>query len=322
MAERISSINIKTSPSAYHPQQMVSMRGYVALPTDVVNSDSTLTALTGLEAPSLTVVGGEVSYGGSVYTGITTNDREIVMTIKPRGLSVNALKVRLNTLIAFSTANELVLEVDTMNDKGATSKLTTTGYITNVSAPIMGKDDLIVVTFRSPTPYLQRSYINVTSSHNLRAVNVAGKRAVYKLEPKTALDDSAATAPSPFELSLVVNKAHATNLSYFTITDSAGNSYRTAHNDSFPGIVALSGNGIIGSDTNRRVSFVGDTTDPILKADPFRLLMTVQPTWPMVFPSYTDLSLEVGFVNSLPTGVSPSIITLREFRIYPRVFGI
>lgn len=322
MVERISSISIRTSEQADHPQRALSMRGYVALPTDNSTLDSTLTSVTGLESPALTVIGGEVSYGGSVFTGIIPNDREIVFTIKPRSLSVNDIKIRLNTLIAFSTIKELVLDVNTITDKGVASKVSTSGYITNVSAPVMAKDDYLVVTFRAPSAYMQRSAMNVTSSHTMTNVSMTDLRAVYKVEPKTPLDDSASTAPSPFKLNLSIAKAHASNISYSTIKDSAGNVYQTSHMQSFPGILNPVGDGILGADSYNRISTVGDTNNGVMIISRNKLITTVQPNWPTVFPSYSNLTVEIGFKKAPPAGALPTILKLRDYFIYPRVFGI
>lgn len=322
MVERISSISIRTSEQADHPQRTLSMRGYVALPTDNSALDSTLTSVTGLESPALTVIGGEVSYGGSVFTGIIPNDREIVFTIKPRSLSVNDIKIRLNTLIAFSTINELVLDVNTITDKGVASKVSTSGYITNVSAPVMAKDDYLVVTFRAPSAYMQRSAMNVTSSHTMTNVSMTDLRAVYKVEPTTPLDDSASTAPSPFKLNLSIAKAHASNISYSTIKDSAGNVYQTSHMQSFPGILNPVGDGILGADSYNRISTVGDTNNGVMIISRNKLITTVQPNWPTVFPSYSNLTVEIGFKSAPPEGTPDTILKLRSYHIYPRVFGI
>lgn len=322
MAERISFINIRTSTEADHPQRSFSMRGYVSIPSTHVNADSTLTSVTGLESPNLTVIGGEVAYGGSVFTGIIPNDREAVMTVRPRGLSVNDIKVRLNTLIAFSTIEKLILEVQTVSDKGITSRVVTTGYITSVTAPIMANDDALVITFRAPSAYLQRDSINVTNSHVLRYVNASGGRAVYKLEPGSLLDDSAATAPSPFQLDLSVQRAYADQIAYCAITDSSGNTYQTSHMNSFPGMISPVGDAILGNDSYARVSTVGDTNGGPMYVSRERLVTTVQPEWPLVYPSYSRLTVEVGFKGTIPQNASSQMVNLHNYRIYPRVFGI
>src|SRR5699024_5098303 len=151
----------------------------------------------------------------------------------------------------------------------------------------------LVVTFRAPSAYMQRSAMNVTSSHTMTNVSMTDLRAVYKVEPTTPLDDSASTAPSPFKLNLSIAKAHASNISYSTIKDSAENVYQTYHMPSFPRILKPVGDGILGADSYNRLSTVGDTNNGVMIISRNKLITTVQPNWPTVFPSYSNLTVEI-----------------------------
>lgn len=204
MSERITSIEIDTiSEDNRH------MLVFTGLSYDVSqgDDDARITKVTGLEAPTMNVTGGSSSFGGSVFTGVTLGDREVVLTAKPAGLTNKEIKNRLNALIGRSTRNPLVFRVNTEREDGTKSRLTSEAYISNVSSPIFDKDDTIQVTLKMPNSYLERGALmlgrwggglSTPVPLSVRHSQIAGEYHTIGYTIPLTLSDDALNTDSPF----------------------------------------------------------------------------------------------------------------------------
>src|SRR5699024_12818796 len=99
--------------------------------------------------------------------GITPNNREYVVTLRPMGQSLNDIKNQVNRLIGLSHRSELILELNTVTEEGGESRVYTSGYISEVSAPLFSDKREIVITFISTTHYLQRDPLSIHGIYEL-----------------------------------------------------------------------------------------------------------------------------------------------------------
>lgn len=327
MVERISKIRISYGEKQQDPRRVLSMRGFVSLPTSPETADATITSLTGLETSKMSVAGGEVAYGGSVFTGVYHNDREITITLRPRELTHNEIKLKLNSLMSMSMQEPLYFEVETITEKGVVSSVSTQGYITDVSASIFSKDPNLVVTFRSPKPWLQRPRKTVTSNHELyweplnsEANYFHGRRGEIRVVGES--DDSAISAPSPVDVMFEASNNLWTYIKYITLTDNLGHGFTVQCNDYFKNNPPVE-NAIYGLDTYARRATAGDTDNEIMFADSTDIRFYVGKGWVSVYPTFTNLKVEVGY-TSKTSRPDPEInnLTLRRYDVYPRVYGI
>lgn len=327
MVERISKIRISYGEKQRDPRRVLSLRGFVSLPTSPETGDGTITSLSGLETSKMSVTGGEVAYGGSVFTGIYPNDREITITVRPRELTHNAIKLKLNSLMSMSMQDPLYFEVDTITEKGVVSSISTQGYITDVSASIFSKDPSLVVTFRSPKPWLQRPRKTVTSNHTMywhplpqEATSFNGRRGEIRVTGDS--DDSAISAPSPVNVMLEASNQLWKHIQYITLEDSLGNKFTVQYNDYFKNKPPVK-NAIYGLDTYARLATAGDTNDGVMYYGSTDIRSYTLKGWVSVYPTFTNLKVEVGYMPG--TSLSASAINnlkLRRYDVYPRVYGM
>lgn len=320
MAERISKLVIKTPSAGTKANEQLTVRGYVSTIRSREVMDAMLVSATGFEGPKLTVTGGDASYGGSVFTGITPNNREYTLTLRPMGHSLNDIKNQINTLIGLSHRSELILELNTVTEDGGESRVYTSGYISDVSSPLFSDKREIVVTFISPMPYLQRDPMNVLGLHEVSLMtSVLGGKIIIARKPSDEID-KAFSAPSTFRLTLSL-QAYVAHSSTLAIVSDA--------TDSFSGQVRTSGrfNGVGPAVTSYIVFDMEDRAmylDADDGQDPYRnpYVGTMTSDYPVVYPNKTDLVVSLQY--SPPSTIHSSFFKskVESYLIYPKVYGI
>lgn len=320
MRERITRLVVKSGLSEGYE---FSARGYTSNPLVRHQEDATITKATGLEAPTMDITGGPVSYGGSFYTGISLNDREVVLTVKPRNISAHEIKRKLNTLISRSAYAPLMLDIHTEVGKDA-SKLSAECYITNVTSPIFEKDNVLQITVRCPRPYFEREArsgldgLNITKTSEYSS---GGNRYVhYRMTPAEPLESHEMTAPSALDFRLTVDQALKTQLNHIALVDPVGSEVRV----SFPfNAWSASGisNGTMTYDYTSRYKTIKVTPSPNHDESDLTYIKSISPGWVMVHPGLSEISLIV----SMQSGVVVEPISQMEvtrFNVYSRTLGL
>lgn len=319
MTERISKLTIDSGIRSNTSPKTLTVRGYATTPYSRGVMDSMLVNATGFEGPKLTVTGGDASFGGSVFTGITPNNREYVLTLRPMGEDLNTIKNRLNTLIALSQVQPLTLYVSTLNEYGVDSHLYTEGYISDISAPLFSDKREIVVTFISPLPYLQRNPVSVRSIHEV-IPNFKPSRGMLSVMRKEGNDDdSAISAPSTFSIGIAIPKEFAPKIHTIRVIDGVGNAYSAALMGFYRDVHELKGDAIVSFDIRSRQVVLTDEKDNVAFKNPY---VTTIGEWPTVYPLLTNLSIEMEYTGSeeVAEGLKDSYIY--SYVVYPRVYGL
>lgn len=320
MAERISKLAIKTPSSGINSKEQLTVRGYASTLRTRELMDAMLVGATGFEGPKLTVTGGDASYGGSVFTGITPNNREYVITLRPMGLSINDIKNHVNRLIGMSHKTELILELNTVTDDGGESRIYTSGYISDISSPLFSDKREITITFISPLPYLHRDPLSILGLHDVNlSTSVLGGRIDIVRKPSEEVD-RAFSAPSTFRLTLSFEALLGQNTTTAIVSDGS---------NSFSGAVRMAGRFYdSGSQTKAYMVFDMEDRAMYLDADDGRssyrnpFVGTKTSDYPMIYPNQTDLT--VNFQYETPSTSNPSFMKAKvdSYLIYPKVYGI
>lgn len=320
MAERISKLVIKTPSAGKKANEQLTVRGYVSTIRSREVMDAMLVAATGFEGPKLTVTGGDASYGGSVFTGITPNNREYTLTLRPMGQNLNDIKNKVNTLIGLSNKSELILELNTVTEDGGESRLYTTGYISDVSSPLFSDKREIVITFISPMPYLHRDQMSILGLHDvtLSTDNSGGTLDIKRKNPDEI--DKAFSAPSTFRLMLSI-PGYIANAITTAIVSDGGNS--------FSGGVKMSGgfvnipssmNGTLVFDMEDRAMYLYANDGTGARPNPF--VGTETSDYPLVYPNQTGLSVSLQYPDRTVNHDSFLKTKVESYLIYPKVYGI
>lgn len=320
MAERISKLVIKTPSAGTKANEQLTVRGYVSTIRSREVMDAMLVAATGFEGPKLTVTGGDASYGGSVFTGITPNNREYTITLHPMGHSLNDIKNQINTLIGLSHKSELILELNTVTEDGGESRVYTPGYISDVSAPLLSDKREIVITFISPLPYLQRDPMNILGLHDVKMSTspLGGKMEIVR-KPSDEMD-RAFSAPSTFRLtiSFEARLAHASTTAIVSDgTNSFSGAVRMSARFNDTGLLVKS---YMVFDMEDRAMYLDADDGRDAYQNPFVGTMTSD--YPVVHPNQTDLTVNLQY--SPPSTMHNAFLKAKveSYLIYPKVYGI
>lgn len=320
MAERINKLVIKTPSAGTKANEQLTVRGYVSTIRSREVMDAMLVGATGFEGPKLTVTGGDASYGGSVFTGITPNNREYVLTLRPMGQSLNDIKNQVNTLIGLSHKSELILELNTVTDDGGESRVYTSGYISDVSSPLFSDKREIVITFISPMPYLQRDPMNILGLHDVTmSTFILGGTMTIARKPSDEID-KAFSSPSTFRLTLSCDGLLAQDVTTAIVSDGT---------DSFSGAVRTTGRFTnVGNTTKSYVIFDMENRSMYLDADdgmsPYRnpYVGTKTSDYPTVYPNQTNLGVTLQYPQSTSRHNLFLKAKVESYLIYPKVYGI
>ena len=320
MAERISKLVIKTPSAGTKANEQLTVRGYASTIRSREVMDAMLVAATGFEGPKLTVTGGDASYGGSVFTGITPNNREYTVTLRPMGHSLNDIKNQINTLIGLSHKSELILELNTVTEDGGESRVYTSGYISDVSSPLFSDKREIVITFISPMPYLQRDPMSILGLHdvNMLTSSLGGSITITR-KPSDEID-KAFSAPSTFRLTLSYGGLFAQNVTTAIVSDGT---------NSFSGAVRTTGRYTnVGNMTNSYVVFDMEDRAMYLDADDDQgayrnpYVGTKTSDYPTVYPNQTNLGVTLQYPQSSTYNTLFLKTKVESYLIYPKVYGI
>lgn len=326
MQEKITSIDI-AGPGETVSGRRVSFSAYTTNPIHRNKLDGRITKMTGLESTDVEVAGGPVSYGGSVYTGVRPTDREVVITVKPSGMSSSELKSSLNALISRSLAAPLLLRVNTKFENGEDSYVQGDCYITSVSSPIFESDNKVQITLKLAKPHLEREEVRyVYPNHNnftvYRDVLVLYRMIHVRLD--NDLDSGAhyINAPSPMMVLGTLDGNAAKHMMSMVFRDS---------NDNMVNLMTpeLYSNAGVNQDADLEFNFNTHTREigAALMPGNFNLkdadgyIQTINPGWPMLGPDSTDSWLYFTFKNDYKGSLEDDLL-IRNYTIWPRVFGI
>lgn len=327
MTERITSIEIKTKLSN---GPSLKFQAFTFDPTVVGDSDGKVLKATGLEAPSLDVLGGSASYGGSVYTGIRANDREVVLTVKPVNTPVKRIKNVLGALASWSMTDPLELRLNTIMAGGTETSLFGDAYVVGVSAPIFEADDKIQITIKMPRPEFQRTRISWTGEGDVPLTlasdqSLGGKRMVLYTVNVGEVGYDVLNAPSPFAMLMNMDKAAAIHLDSIATLDMYGNQSTQLIVDPW----SMSG---VHSNSDLYVEYNGQTR----QVNPYMQYQTqtpvslrglggytnyVSPSWPRLRPGAESITIMLTFRDSHTSNTS-QFFRVKSFHIYARVFGL
>lgn len=337
MSERITSVEIDTSVAGSTLSHMgVSFSGFSY---DVVGEEKhgQITKVTGLEAPSMNVTGGSSSFGGSVYTGVTLSDREVVLTVKPTGLTNKQIKNRLNALITTSTSGTLTFRIRTTQEDYTKSFLWASAYISGVSSPIFDKDDTIQITLKMGRPYferppmvLQRQYAPGLPErpipHTLLSENYfAGTNTfTYSVSPPVVSVDSM-NAESPFSIQIEVAHRAVLSVRSISVWDQRLNKvdvsyspgYYDKHVTNQP--LFLEVNAMGRSTRSNLVSTSTGRHHEILQGRGFR--SHIRPNWPSLMPGSEEIRIEIQ-AGSIVAPDPQNLIKVEQLIVWPRMLGL
>lgn len=337
MSERITSIEIDTSVAGSTLSQMgVSFSGFSY---DVVSEEKhgRITKVTGLEAPSMNVTGGSSSFGGSVYTGVTLSDREVVLTVKPTGLTNKQIKNRLNALITTTNNGPLTFRIRTTQEDYTESFLWASAYISGVSSPIFDKDDTVQITVKMGRPYferppmvLQRQYApglpERPIAHTLLSENFfAGTHTFkYSVSPPVVSVDSM-NAESPFSIQIEVANMAVLRVRNISVWDQRLNKVDVSYSPGYyetnvtnqPLFLEVNAMG-----RSARTNLVETGSGRHYEIQQGRGFRThIRPNWPSLMPGSEEIiiEMETGSINA-PDPLN--LIKVEQLIVWPRMLGL
>lgn len=331
MSERITSIEVDSLEGTSKSKLSFSGFSYDLVGADM---DARITKLTGLEAPSLNVTGGASSFGGSVYTGVTMSDREVVLTVKPTGSTNKSIKNRLSALINRSKKWPLRFRVHTMRDDGTVSSLTSETYISGVSSPIFEKSDEVQITFKMAQPHLERGPvvlgkissglppipIPVHSHYNLPTQDHHN----YGLNIPLEFDYNAMNADSPFSVNFTFNVEASAKLKSLTIRDVDMNRVMINVGDAVANTnLGIPRYNITYDGRNRSVSTYLDANSAGFEdlRNHYDYSYFIEPTWPVLGPDSGSIFLEVT-LNGQFSGNVRNSVNFERVVVWPRMLGV
>lgn len=327
MKERVTKIELLST----YTEENVTIRGFTGGLRRTRDMDGRATQITGLESTSMDVTGGQVSYGGSNYTGLKLTDREITIDVHPLRLSNNEIKNKVNSLIGLSTLGPLRIRLHTQFEDGTESALTSEAYITAVDSPLLGGDTTVKLTIRCPTPHFER---DVEITPEPPTVSQLGVR-------ETAHDEITrdygitgfmserlsrlTTAPSPFLLTINIPadlKTHVMGVRALGVSGDAMG-IDMAQLTGASGLHNSPGAMTVQMSSNRRT--VDVWISPTSAASSSQYVLQVDNGWPHAYPGFDHMGMEVRYRKqnlggvTLPEDVD---IEIEEMLIYPRSFGV
>ena len=320
MAERISKLVIKTPNSGTKASEQLTVRGYVSTIRSREVMDAMLVSATGFEGPKLTVTGGDASYGGSVFTGITPNNREYVVTLRPMGHSLNDIKNQVNTLIGLSHKSELILELNTVTEDGGESRVYTSGYISDVSAPLFSDKREIVITFISPMPYLQRDPMSILGLHDIKMETASGGGVIDITRKPSNEADKAFSAPSTFRLTLSYSGIFAQNLTTASVSDDTNSFLGTIRTTTRYDDVGNTTKSYLVFDMEDRAMYLDADDGKDAYRNPY--IGTQTSDYPKIYPNQTDLNVTLLYTKLSTYDPMFLKTKIESYLIYPKVYGI
>lgn len=281
----------------------------------------------------MNVTGGASSFGGSVFTGVTLGDREVVVTVKPTGSANKSIKNRLNALISRSTLNPLNFKVNTEREDGTTSSLRSDAYISGVSSPIFDKDDTVQITLKMPQSFLERGPLMLGSwgTGNLSTIpisvvrsNIYGDRHSILYSIPLGFDNDSLNAESPFAINLQTDIQASGKLQGITLRDGDMNK-----------VILNVGDAIANSELRAprytlEYNGRGRTVNSYLNAgsagtedlrNQFDYSYFVEPNWPSIGPATDGISLEITLSGQY-VGEPLDAIEVKTLIVWPRVLGV
>lgn len=327
MKERVTKIEILST----YAGEKVTIRGFTGGLRRTRDMDGRATQITGLESASMDVTGGQVSYGGSNYTGLKLTDREITIDVHPLRLSNNEIKNKVNSLIGLSTLTPLQIRLYTQFEDGTESILTSEAYITSVESPLLGGDTTVKLTIRCPKPYFERD-VEITPEPPTLSRSSGGRETAHDEITRdygvsgfmTERVSRLTSAPSPFVITVNVPrelKTFVTGVRVMVWGDAMG--VDMAQLSSASGLHNSPGAMTVQMSSNRRR--IGLWISPTAEASSSQYVLQVDNGWPHVYPGFDSMAMEVRYRKqngegaTLPDDVD---IEVEELLIYPRTFGV
>lgn len=304
--------------------------------------------ITGIESIKSSPLGGQVAYGGASYSGVSQQDREIVMTVRPNQLSPGEIKNELNALIGLSTKSPLSCKFyidETYYNEGFHYRGEC--YITDVSSPILSEEDKIVITLRFSKPYFESSlsdfkhiftladsassdYFSLNyrygmNSSKTKVPNPISSDIVYQQGLNTM--KNFINAPSPFILSLSIKQHLAKYVKYFSLYDASGNEF-TIHSIEGKGFTYVPEHHsylriMINSLRRTHLVHSNATVNGYPEIDRYDTVYHCYPNWPIVYPGATEFNVRVGLTENVAVNYDKfDVLKVESMTIAPRVFGL
>lgn len=337
MQERITSIEIDTKVLG-GTSNRVEFCGHTLNPAVAQAMDGKIMKATGLESPTMDVTGGPSSFGGSVYTGLTTNDREVVLTVTPSGALTKSIKNRLNALVSQSMLAPLRLRINTEFGDGTESGLSEDCYITGVSSPIFDADNTLQITVKLPRPFFERDALywgerrqssgspvpeSVPLSKGIDRV-FEGDRTVTFWLVTEEMGADLLNAPSPFELALNFTGSAGRFIRSVVFRDETGKKATVQIGEPYLRTSFSNPRLVIDYDGKDRTITSTLSAGSIgledIRATP-GYTTVIEPNWPDLTPGQEELRVEVTYYSSY-TRDPLSDVHVDSHTIWPRVFGI
>lgn len=337
--------SISLTSETVEKQLKIDVMSQAVLYSKPYTSAAILEDITGVESIKSSPLGGQVAYGGANYTGVSQQDREVVMTLRPNTLTIAEIKNELNSLIGLSTLKPLTCRFDvTGPDYPAGFHYKGECYITEVSAPLLSEDDKIVVTLRFPKPYFEATYQNVNDLYNIvddDPIGYFGYRYSYMMKPSRVVHPprpeetkiyqerlnkllSYVNAPSPFVITIGVRRDVCHELAYLSLYDNNDNEF-TIH--------SINGMGYKNMPSNHNYLYF--TIDTFAKkhalhsgngsafTNNYKSVSYCYPNWPAIYPGATEFDIRLGFRTDIANRFDKlNVITVDNFDVVPRVFGL
>lgn len=312
------------------------------------NKAAILEDITGIESIKSSPLGGQVAYGGASYSGVSQQDREIIMTVRPNQLSLGEIKNELNTLIGLSMLSPLSCRFyidETQYKLGFHYKGEC--YITDVSSPLLSEEDKIVITLRFPKPYfesglnefktdytfansVQSDYYSLNYRYSMNSSKTKYPNPVSEDELyQKRLDNhkSIINAPSPFVITFAIKQALAKYVQYLSLYDADNNEF-TIHSIEGEGFTYVPADHqylYITIDTLKRshkVYSVGVINGNYYE-DKYDSVYYCYPNWQTIYPGATEFKVRVGLTADIAANYDKfDVVKVHSMDIAPRVFGL
>lgn len=314
---------------------------------NLYNKSAILEDIKGIESIKSSLLGGQVAYGGANYSGVSQQDREIVMTIRPNQLSLGEIKNELNALIALSTKSPLLCRfyLDE-NDYNADFHYRGRCYITDVSSPLLSEEDKIVITLRFPKPYFESPLSDFENNYTFAD---STKYDYYALNYRYGMNSSTTkypnqissdivyqqrlnamknliNAPSPFIITFAIKQVLAKYVQYLSLYDANNNEF-TIHSIGGKGFAIPADHSYlyITINTLRRTHLVNSTgtINGNLYSERYDSVQYCYPSWQTVYPGATEFEVKVGLTENVAVNYDKlDVVKVDSMTIAPRVFGL
>lgn len=272
--------------------------------------DAQVVTAAGFEMPKFDVQGGGLYSGGSHFSGIRANDRELTVTMKPTSrLSPSDLKQQIGQMISMTSMNPLSLRVK--YETGGTARVYQSNvYVSEVTSPILERDTSVQIVMKMGSPSFTGDTVLVSEEGTVKSekpvvgqeIRVSDGDTHRYLRHLYLSDDTLLTTNAPFKVEgqfwVRIPHEQLTNLAGLTISNMRGDSIEfNPPEDILSTFVAIFGAqqqyydfGVNFNSYTRSISYVHELNRRTITSPQGPLIMKTNNRWPMGLPAKQALT--------------------------------